>query len=110
MWLRLDRLPPAFGMKVPTVQERQATLNYLVGNALKVSGANLPQGAGRSAFSQTCSRCHALPDPRNHSPADWPAVVMRMEQRMTEMKVDRPSPGETQQILSYLGNVSAPRK
>ena len=107
MWLRMDRLPPSFGVKIPTMRQRQAMLDYLIANALKVSGANLPQGAGRGTFSQVCSRCHALPDPRNHSPADWPAVVLRMEQRMDQMKVDRPSPDSTQQILLYLGAVSA---
>lgn len=109
MWLRMDRLPSTFSVKVPTMQERQAMLDYLIANALKVSGANLPQGVGRATFAQTCSRCHALPDPRQHSPADWPAVVLRMEQRMDQMKVDRPSPDSTQQILLYLGAVSARR-
>lgn len=107
MWLRMDRLPPTFGVRAPSMQQRQAMLDYLIANALKVSGANLPQGAGRATFSQTCSRCHALPDPRQHSAADWPAVVLRMEQRMDQMKVDRPSPDSTQQILLYLGAVSA---
>jgi cytochrome c5 len=109
MWLRMDRLPPSFGVRVPSMQQRQAMLNYLIANALKVSGANLPQGAGRATFAQTCSRCHALPDPRQHSAADWPAVVLRMEERMDQMKVDRPSPDSTQQILLYLGAVTARR-
>lgn len=109
MWLRMDRLPATFGVKVPSMQQRQATLDYLIANALKVSGVNLPQGAGRATFAQTCSRCHALPDPRQHSAADWPAVVLRMEQRMDQMKVDRPSPDSTQQILLYLGTVTAKR-
>jgi cytochrome c5 len=109
MWLRMDRLPSTFGVAVPSVQQRQVMLDYLIANALKVSGTNLPQGAGRSTFSQTCSRCHALPDPRQHSAADWPAVVLRMEERMDQMKVDRPSPEATQGILLYLGTVSGNR-
>ncbi len=107
MWLRMDRLPPEFGVKVPTMQQRQAILGYLINNALKVSGTTLPEGPGRSTFSQVCSRCHALPDPRNHSPADWPTVVMRMGDRMDQMKVDRATPAEMQQILGYLDKVSA---
>ena len=34
MWLRMDRLPPSFGVKVPTMQQRQGMLNYLIANAL----------------------------------------------------------------------------
>ncbi len=110
MWLRMDLLPAELGVKVPTIQQRQAMLNYLVANALRVSGANLPEGVGRSTFSEKCSRCHALPDPRQHSAADWPAVVMRMEERMTQMKVSRPSPPQTQEIIQYLSRVSSTKK
>jgi hypothetical protein len=73
---------------------------------LKVSKANLPQGKGRDAFSETCSRCHALPDPRQHSSADWPAVVLRMEEHMDQLKIKRPDPDHTQQLLMYLQDVS----
>jgi len=41
--------------------------------------------------------------------AHWPAVVMRMEQRMDQMKVRRPTPEQTQEILgridAYLAQV-----
>jgi cytochrome c5 len=106
MWLRIEELPGTFGVKNPTVQQRQVALDYLLKHALQVSGAALPQAPGRATFSQTCSRCHALPDPRQHSAADWPAVVMRMEERMTQMKVDRPSAPQTQEIIGYLTRVS----
>src|SRR5258706_472532 len=74
--------------------------------ALKVSGADLPQGPGRPTFSQVCSRCHSLPDPRQHSKDDWPAVVMRMETRMQQMQVNRPQQAEMQEILAYLQQAS----
>jgi hypothetical protein len=106
MWLRIDLLPPELEVDVPTLAERQVLLQYLLDNSLKVSGATLPEGRGRAVFSETCSRCHALPDPRQHSPADWPAVVMRMEQRMQQMKVAGASPDQTREILAYLQRVS----
>lgn len=109
MWLRADRLPSQFGVEVPTPQQRQAILNYLVKDALVVSGATLPAGAGRGSFSKACSRCHALPDPRQHSPADWPAVVARMRQRMDQMKVDQPPEATLQEIVVYLDDVSTTR-
>ncbi len=109
MWLRMDRLPDDLKVPVPTAAERHYILDYLVTNALQVSGVILPAGPGRETFSQVCSRCHALPDPYQHSPEDWPTVVRRMEQRMVQMNVDLPQPPEIGAILTYLQNVSARR-
>lgn len=33
-------------------------------------------------FSIACTQCHALPDPRRHTPREWPAVVERMKRHM----------------------------
>lgn len=107
MWLRVEGLTPALNVLVPSVSERFLMLNYLVANALKVSGANLPVGAGRDAFQLVCSRCHALPDPRNHSAQDWPTVFARMETNMTRMKVPPLQGTQTTDILLYLQRASA---
>jgi len=107
MWLRADRLPSEFGVVAPTADERQVILNYLIRDALVVSGSALPAGAGRSTFSKACSRCHALPDPRQHSPTDWPSVVARMQQRMDQMNVDQPPREALREILAYLDQASA---
>jgi len=106
MWLRMELLPAGLRVPVPSEQQRQAILNYVLANALQVSGTALPEGAGRGTFSAMCSRCHALPDPRQHSSADWPAVVLRMEQRMDRMKVDRPAQGQVSEIVLYLQGAS----
>ena len=102
MWLRMEWLPTTLGVKVPTMGERFAMLDYLTGNALRVGAANLPRGAGRESFELVCSRCHALPDPRVHSPADWPAVFSRMQQNMERMKVTPLTATQTSDILLYL--------
>jgi len=107
MWLRMELLPPTLGVKVPTAAERFAILDYLNINALKVSGSTLPQGPGREAFSQVCSRCHALPDPRVHSREDWPTVYARMERNMERMKVPPPTREQTSDILLYLQTVAS---
>jgi len=107
MWLRMELLPPGHGIKVPTAAERFAILDYLTTNALKVSGATLPPGPGREAFSQVCSRCHALPDPRVHSREDWPTVFARMERNMERMKVPPPTREQTSDILLYLQMVAS---
>jgi cytochrome c5 len=102
MWLRMEWLPPKLGVKVPAMAERFAMLDYLTANALKVSAANLPKGPGRETFELVCSRCHALPDPRVHSPVDWPAVFSRMQQNMERMKVAPLTRSQTSDILLYL--------
>jgi len=107
MWLRMEELPESLGVKTPTPPERYEILQYLTVNALKESGATLPAGPGRDAFGTVCSRCHALPDPRDHSKSDWPIVYARMERNMERMKVAPPTAEQTQAILNYLQNASA---
>jgi len=108
MWLRMELLPAGRRVKVPTAAERFAILDYLTANALKVSGATLPPGRGREAFSQVCSKCHALPDPRVHSREDWPTVFARMERNMERMKVPPPTREQTTDILLYLQSTATP--
>lgn len=102
MWLRMEWLPKTLDVQVPTMGERYVMLEYLTATALKVSGAALPAGRGRDDFSLICSRCHALPDPRVHSPEDWPTVFARMERNMERMKVPPPVGSQTTDILLYL--------
>jgi len=102
MWLRMDRLPPALGIRALDEGARAQLLTYLMANALQVGGANLPPGVGRYEFMMVCSRCHALPDPRVHSPKDWLAVFSRMERNMERMLVVPVTPEETTRILTYL--------
>jgi len=107
MWLRTEWLSPTLGVKVPTMAERFAMLDYLTTHALRVTAANLPAGPGRESFELVCSRCHALPDPRVHSPADWPAVFSRMQQNMERMKVAALTRSQTSDILLYLQSVTS---
>lgn len=102
MWLRTEGLSPSLGVKIPTMAERFTMLDYLTANALRVTAANLPAGQGRETFQLVCSRCHALPDPKVHSPADWPAVFSRMQQNMERMKVAPLTRSQTTDILLYL--------
>ncbi|MDP3775226.1 MAG: hypothetical protein Q8Q85_13265 [Gemmatimonadales bacterium] len=105
MWVRIDMMHGELGVVTPTSADRMQLLNYVLANALKVA-QNLPPGAGREVFEERCSRCHTLPDPRSHSSADWPAVVMRMERNMERMRVSGVTPEQTQQIVLYLGSAS----
>ena len=109
MWLRMEWLPPALGVQTPALGDRLAILQYVTANALRVSAANLPAGNGRDTFVAVCSRCHALPDPRNHSPQDWPAVFQRMLTNMQRMGVTPPGNVEETDILVYLQDVASRR-
>jgi len=108
MWLRMEMLPDSLGIAVPTQPDRYTILEYLTSNALVVSNANLPAGPGREQFEVTCSQCHALPDPRVHSPQDWPQVYSRMERNMERMKVKPPT--STTDILLYLQTTAAAKR
>jgi cytochrome c5 len=105
MWLRAGGIPESFGVPVPTTAERQVMLQYLIDNALQVS-ANLPQGPGRDFFAETCSGCHDLPDPQQHSSEDWIAVVRRMMNRMETMLGRTLTPDQYSRIVLYLETAS----
>lgn len=107
MWLRMDNLDSAYHVAMPTAAERMVMLDYLIANALKVSGSDLPAGPGREMFSLTCSRCHELPDPRQHSPDDWTAVVRRMSVHLEVMLGESLSHDDVGRIASYLRTISA---
>jgi len=109
MWLRMEWLPPALGVKVPAPAERGTILSYLLANSLKVSGAMLPAGRGRDAFAVVCSQCHGLPDPSTHSADDWPAVYSRMERNMERMQIQPPGGTASTDILLYLQTVAGKR-
>lgn len=102
MWLRMELLPASIGVQVPAAADRYTILTYLLANSLKVSGSVLPAGKGRDEFAMVCSQCHAVPDPRVHSPQDWPAVYSRMERNMERMGVRPPTATQTGDILLYL--------
>jgi cytochrome c5 len=109
MWLRMEMLPASVGVQVPSASDRYTILTYLLANSLKVSGTVLPAGKGRDEYSTVCSQCHALPDPRVHSPQDWPAVYSRMERNMERMQVKPPTASATGDILIYLQSMGTRR-
>lgn len=106
MWLRAEGLPERFRVPVPGVAERITILEYMLDNALQVSAATLPDRPGRDLFLATCAQCHDVPDPRQHSPEDWVAVVRRMGGRMEEMLGRTLSGEDLSRIVLYLQETS----
>ncbi len=106
MWMRMDALDPKFNVPVPSSAERVVLTRYLLDNALQVTRADLPPGQGRDLYRAECSRCHELPDPNQHSPQDWPAVVIRMREHGVEMLRRSPTQAQVQEIILYLERAS----
>jgi len=102
MWMRMSSLDTAYQVAVPTTAERIVILDYLLGNALQVTAGWLPDAPGRLLFAQKCGACHGLPDPAQHSPEDWVAVVRRMNGRMQDLLGTTLSQDELQRVVLYL--------
>lgn len=84
----MDGRPGMMGIKAPSSQEEEVLLEYLKTHALKVLAPGTvpsPDSPNASLFRQACSRCHALPDPKLHTAAEWPGVVERMRKNMEVM-------------------------
>ena len=90
------------GVQAPEPDEAKLLVAYLRKHAqtaldpARYPDVNSPAG---ESFRRACGQCHALPDPRRHSAAEWPAVVARMQKNMEWMNRvvgSRPIPGEPQ--------------
>ncbi|MEJ2107677.1 MAG: hypothetical protein P8X48_10175 [Acidiferrobacteraceae bacterium] len=78
------------------------------------SGSNTPpanlDSAARKGYDLTqeyCGRCHAAPVPQQHTAAEWPRVVDRMERYMHRQGRPAPNAEDTDTILHYLASATA---
>lgn len=98
-------------VEAPTPGEERAILAYLREHALQgAREETLPGGEGRDPFVRICSRCHALPDPRQRAAEEWPAVVERMRGHMDRMEVEDVSDAEADRVVRYLQAASDGRR
>lgn len=84
----------------------------MMGGGMMSNGSAPPQtrtspqqkdsSAPEQAFAETCSQCHALPSPAQHSAAEWPSVVQRMEHYMQSSGLTPPDQRTTGEIIDYL--------
>ena len=109
MNLRMQMMsgPDMMGMMVesPDESELRAILRYLQEHAQKpidiTQYDDLDTSAG-GAFQSTCSLCHALPDPQQHTAEEWPAVVARMRQHMVSQGKTVPNEAAIGEIIGFL--------
>lgn len=55
------------------------------------------------AYVQRCAGCHAIPDPRLHTAAEWRSVVDRMRIHIDSAGLLRVTPEQRERILEFLG-------
>ncbi len=93
------------GLAMPSPAELGDIRAYLQKHAQKAlprSRYGILTEAGGPAFRQTCTQCHALPDPRQHTASEWLPVVARMQRHMAVMRKPVPDPATVERISDFL--------
>lgn len=92
-------------VSAPSTPELNTLIEYLQKHAQKpmditqYPDLNAPTG---KVFHAVCTQCHALPDPKQHTVIEWPAVVARMKKNMSIMGKDVPDEITTKAITGFL--------
>jgi cytochrome c5 len=92
-------------IQAPSKEEESTILTYLKRHGLRpasVENLGPPDTPGLALFRQTCSLCHALPDPKLHTADEWPGVVGRMRKNMEIMGKRVITDQERDEVLNYL--------
>ena len=92
-------------VETPNSEEITKLLSYLQAHSLKsVTKENIPEtdSKGAALFSGKCNRCHALPDPAQHTATEWPAIVSRMRQHLIQYKMNDLTDEQAKAISAYL--------
>lgn len=93
----------------PSDEEARTLLAYLKRHGLRPAPEDVAPasaGPGAALFRSTCVRCHALPDPAQHTPHEWPAVVKRMRGNMARMNVPGIDEQTAEQITAFLAQAA----
>lgn len=92
-------------MIVPTARDWTMLEQYLARHAqlpfdtARLADIGSPAG---QAFVQTCSQCHAAPDPARHTGIEWARTVLRMQSHMERMGKPVPDQARLDQIVTFL--------
>ena len=92
-------------IEAPADGELETLIAYLQKHAQKpidkTQYEDLDTSAGK-LFGDVCAQCHALPDPKQHTVDEWPAVVQRMTRNMEAMGKPVPQRDALKTILGFL--------
>lgn len=61
-----------------------------------------PHTSAPAAFREVCVRCHALPDSKRYTAAEWPAVVELMDKYTRVLEKPPITNAERAEIVDYL--------
>jgi len=53
-------------------------------------------------YSQSCSACHAPPQPTAHTASEWPSVIARMQNHRIQRALGPIMAGEMAKVRAYL--------
>ena len=100
---------------IPNDAEYQRLVAYLAENGIRPMPAHWRDlSPAATLFKARCAQCHALPDPAQHTMAEWPGVVTRMRQniqRLQDIEKSRRIPisnDEAFQIIAFLSKLAKP--
>lgn len=92
-------------IEAPDNDEFRTLLAYLQQHAQmpidRARYTDLSAPAGK-LFEATCSQCHILPDPRQHTTNEWQGVVERMTQNMKAMDKPLPDQATLKTVIEFL--------
>ncbi|HEC16126.1 MAG TPA: hypothetical protein ENI99_06085 [Sedimenticola sp.] len=93
------------GFKAPTDDEKGRISAYLQKYGMQSIAADDPSLRDPDAFEFVwfCSSCHNLPDPAQHTPEEWDALLDRMVEHRRAYARPEMSLKERMSILKFLG-------
>ena len=91
---------------VPSAEDTDTLIAYLQRNALPVAyPGELADDPDTEFYVDQCSICHETPSPGAHTPAEWGAVVARMQANMLLMDVSPMDDVDLRRITGFLQSV-----
>ncbi|MDH5325842.1 MAG: hypothetical protein OEZ68_19570 [Gammaproteobacteria bacterium] len=102
-------MPPENDWKVLLSYLQRFAQKPLEGNKLAALQQQTDWNSAESqSFQATCSVCHAMPDPEQHTAREWPRVVLRMKNNLRSARQKTPDDTTTERIIAYLQRHAKP--
>ena len=95
-WMKID---------IPTEKELSVVIDYLQNHSqvpIDTAAYSELNSSDGKTFSQTCSQCHVLPEPKQHTADEWPVVIDRMLTHIATSKKPMPEKNEIEKITKFL--------
>ena len=97
-WIQVGTITATFGLSYTAFSE---WFNTTV-RAVWTYSEWMPVTPAGKSFDATCSQCHALPDPGQHTANEWSGVVGCMTQNMKAMGKPLPDQATLETVIEFL--------